>query len=80
MYLYLVKKTIPLRVILSLLLTLMAIGFLVLVSWWSQELGLSFVTLMILSSLMPTLWNWGSQRTLKKIQILRDWKTVQEQA
>jgi hypothetical protein len=58
----------------------MAIGFLVLVSWWSQELGLSFVTLMILSSLMPILWNWGSQRTLTKIQILRDWKTVQEQA
>jgi hypothetical protein len=57
-----------------------AIGFLVLVSWWSQELGLSFVTLMILSSLMPILWNWGFQRTLKKIQILRDWKTVQEQA
>jgi hypothetical protein len=71
MYLVLVKKMSPLKVTLSLLLTLMAILSVVLVSWWFQELGLSFLTLLILGSLMPILWNWGSQKTLKKIQILR---------
>jgi hypothetical protein len=80
MYLHLVKRMSPLRVTLSLLLTLMAILFLVLVSWWSQELGLSLVTLMVLGSLMASLWNWGSQKRLTEIRILRDWKTVRELA
>jgi uncharacterized membrane protein len=77
MYLHLVKKRVPLRVTLSLLLTLMAILFLVLVSWWFQELGLSLLTLMILSSLLAILWKWGSQKRLVQIRMIRT-DSVQE--
>jgi uncharacterized ion transporter superfamily protein YfcC len=77
MYLYLVKKRTPLRVTLSLLLTLMAILTVVLVSWWFQELGLSFLTLLILGSLMPILWDWGSQKRLVQIRMIRT-DSVQE--
>jgi hypothetical protein len=71
MYLHLVKRMSPLRVTLSLLLTLMVILFLALVSWWGQELGLSLVTLTVLGSLLASLWKWGSQKRLVEIQMIR---------
>ena len=71
MYLVLVKRLELWKVTVSLLLTLMAILSVVLVSWWFQELGLSFLTLMILCSQMGFLWEWGSQKKLREIRLVR---------
>jgi ABC-type phosphate/phosphonate transport system permease subunit len=71
MYLVLVKRLELQKVTLTLLLTLMAILFLVLVSWWFQELGLSFLILTLLGSLMPSLWGWGFQKKLREIRLVQ---------
>jgi hypothetical protein len=59
------------RVTLSLLLTLLATLSVVLVSWSVQELGLSFLTLLVLGSLMPILWEWALEKRLAQIEVIR---------
>ena len=71
MYLVLVKRLELQKVTLTLLLTLTAILFLVLVSWWFQELGLSLLILTLLGSLMPSLWSWGFQKKLREIRLVQ---------
>jgi ABC-type phosphate/phosphonate transport system permease subunit len=71
MYLVLVKRLELQKVTVTLLLTLTAILFLVLVSWWFQELGLSWLTLTLLGSLMPSLWGWGFQKKLTEIRLVQ---------
>jgi hypothetical protein len=71
MYLVLVKRLELQKVTLTLLLTLTAILFVILVSWWFQELGLSFLILTLLGSLMPSLWGWGFQKILTEIRLVQ---------
>jgi hypothetical protein len=71
MYLVLVKRLELQKVTLTLLLTLTAILSVVLVSWWFQELGLSWLTLTLLGSLMPSLWGWGFQKKLREIRLVQ---------
>jgi hypothetical protein len=71
MYLVLVKRLELQKVTLTLLLTLTAILSVVLVSWWFQELGLSWLILTLLGSLMPSLWGWGFQKKLAEIRLVQ---------
>jgi hypothetical protein len=71
MYLVLVKRLELQKVTLTLLLTLTAILSVVLVSLWFQELGLSWLTLTLLGSLMPNLWSWGFQKKLTEIRLVQ---------
>ena len=71
MYLVLVKRLELQKVTLTLLLTLTAILSVVLVSLWLQELGLSWLILTLLGSLMPNLWGWGFQKKLKGIRLVQ---------
>jgi hypothetical protein len=70
MYLVLVKRLELQKVTLTLLLTLTAILSVVLVSLWFQELGLSWLILTLLGSLMPSLWGWGFQKKLREIRLV----------
>jgi hypothetical protein len=70
MYLVLVKRLELQKVTLTLLLTLTAILSVILVSLWFQEMGLSFLILTLLGSLMPSLWGWGFQKKLREIRLV----------
>jgi hypothetical protein len=70
MYLVLVKRLELQKVTLTILLTLTAILSVVLVSLWFQELGLSWLILTLLGSLMPSLWGWGFQKKLREIRLV----------
>ena len=78
MYLVLVKQLVREKLLAAVTLTGTGLMLLLVLSLSIQNLGLSLLMMLILGSLLPSLWDWALEKELTEIQIHRRYRSPWE--